>query len=65
VKTGNCRGSTGPEGLTMVGMPLALVVDCANGEVTPAAADPFAPTGLIGVNASEAATLVLVATLGL
>jgi len=65
VKTGNCRGSTGPEGFTNVGMPLALAVDCANGAGTPAAADPFAPTGLTGVNTSEAATVAVVATFGL
>ena len=46
-------------------LALALAVDCANGAGTPAAADPFAPTGLTGVNASEAATLALVATFGL
>jgi len=65
VKTGNCRGSTGPEGFTNVGMALALAVDCANGAGTPAAADPLVPTGLTGVNASEAAALALVATFGL
>ena len=48
-------------------MALALAVDCANGAGTPAAAaaDPFAPTGLTGVNASEAATLAVAATFGL
>jgi len=66
VKTGNCRGSTGPEGLTNVGMPSALAVDCANGAGTPAAADPFTPTGLTGVSASEVAAIAApVARLGL
>ena len=44
---------------------MMLAVDCANGASTPAAADPFAPTGLTGVDASKAAALAPVATFGL
>jgi len=34
---------------------MTVAGDCANGAGTPAAADPFTPTGLTGVNANKPA----------